>query len=197
MPTYDLDEPLRGEVDRVALVGEIPPSFTVKGLFCADLAAALGSDFQGLVPKLTQPPRGGKYLAFTDYPMRDHLVLAHALGDKRFPTAGTPQAQRLLARQDVKTLGRSTLGRIMLALAREPKGALLRIPEVFRRMTFGPKVEASSEAGHVRLDFTDNFGGWEYNLGQVEGIVMHYGGRPRIDVELYDRGRQVFVVRAG
>jgi uncharacterized protein (TIGR02265 family) len=195
VPTVDLEEPLRGEVDREALRSEIPPSFTVKGLFCADLATALGADYGALVPKLAQAPRGGRYLAFTDYPMRDHLVLAHALGDKRFPKTGTPQAQRLLARHDVKTLGRSTLGRIMLAMAREPEGALLRLPEVFHRMTFGPKVEASVDGRDVRLEFTDNYGGWEYNFGQVEGIVMHYGGRPRIEIELYDRGRQVFVVR--
>lgn len=174
---------------------EIPRSYTVKGMFCADLAEALGAAFPPLLEKLEQPPRGGRYLTFTDYPQRDHLLLTFALCDKRFPGVDNRQAQRLLARHDVHTLGRSTVGRIMLALAGDATAALMHIPEVYRRVTHGQRVEASvGEGGEVRLDFIENYGGWEYNLGQVEGIVAHYRRRPTIDVELPRQGYQTFIV---
>jgi uncharacterized protein (TIGR02265 family) len=196
VPTFDPDVPLTGEVDRDAMRQEIPSSYTVKGMFCADLAVALGSAFPPLLAKLEQPPRGGRYLTFTDYPQRDHLVLTFALCDKRFPGLCTRQAQRLLARQDVHTLGHSTVGRIMLALAGDATAALLRVPEVFRRVTKGQQVEATVlEDGAVRIAFVENYGGWEYNLGQVEGIVAHYGRRATVEVELPRPGYQTFVVR--
>lgn len=169
----------------------MPASHVVKGMFFRPLVKELGpAGWEALVPSLRWPPRSGRYVAFKDYPQHDHLLVLGALARERYPRVSLREALRRLAREDVRTFAESTFGGVMLSLVRDARGALHKIPMVYERVARGDWTISTSDGadGTVSLEFERYYGDWSYTLGQLEGVVIHYGGAPQTTVhELGDR----------
>jgi uncharacterized protein (TIGR02265 family) len=183
------------EDDAASMLDGFRPAHMVKGMFCSRLVSELGSTFAAMSSELTAPPRLGRYLPFTDYPMLDQARLAFAVARKRSPRAPLGEAVRRLARDDISVFLTSTLGKITVAVVDDPRSALLAVPTAYKHTVRGCRFEAepSGERG-VRLTAFDLPGAWGYQIGQLEGIVMHWRATPTIRCADLGSGRRRFDV---
>ncbi|MDQ3034490.1 MAG: DUF2378 family protein [Myxococcota bacterium] len=191
------ETPLVGSVDAEARFDRFPSDFAIKGMFLSRVVQlAPASVFDAVRPRLVRAPALGRYLPFSDYPQVDFSRLAHAVAVDRFRTVDATQAMRLLARHDIATFATSRVGRIMLGLAQDAKGALLKLPEMYAAALRGGSVEASAlEDGRIALRFRD-FYGWVdcYPVGTVEGLADHFGVRCEIELELHSELAATYLV---
>ncbi len=180
------DEALREDVDFLRAYESIPERYRIKGLFLADLARRLGPDgWEQTAQRLVDPPRAGRYTAFKDYPQRDHFTIAWALYRQLFPGVRAREGLRRVAREDFELFGRTMIGKVMLTVAGDPIHSLLLMPKAYEHVATGQRLEAERTGPRsMRLTTRCEDDGWEYTLGQVEGIVHYYGKVPRTTVEV-------------
>jgi uncharacterized protein (TIGR02265 family) len=179
-----LADKLTGSVDAEAIAASIPKTFLVKGMFFARLLTQLGPGYAAVEPRLEAAPKLGKYLPFTDYPQTDYVRVSTATAQKLFPGVPLREAMRLLGREDFSVFSASTLGKVILAVVGDARSALLRTPFIYMKMAPGDWVVTSVDLDGkiMRIEFAPVHGTWEYLLGQLEGVVMNYGGEPTTTV---------------
>lgn len=186
------DVALQGDVDLEKTLANIPEDFSTKGMFFNRYVAALGAEWEELLPSLTAPAKHGRYHAFESYPLRDYVRVFERVARARFP-GSTREAFRLLARGEVEVFTSSTLGKVTFALLREPGATLMRFPDLWRMVTRASDPSAR-RAGprNVIVTFARYHGSYEQALGVVEGLVQSFEESPRIDVTIDDDRRVVF-----
>lgn len=184
-----------GDVDDRAIIQAFPKDQSLKGMFFGRFVDELADDWAGVVPDLVAPPALGRYLAFADYPNADHLLLAFLCARRRFPGVGSRESIRRVAREDMATFLGSTLGRITAAMLNTPEGALAALPSVYQRVSKGPSYtfEPRGKSGAV-MRLRDSHGPWEYIVGQLEGILGHYGAEPSLTCSVELDGSKRFDV---
>jgi uncharacterized protein (TIGR02265 family) len=182
----DLTRPMTGDFDWEERAREIPASYVVKGMFFHRLVERAGSDWNDIQGKLERPPRGGRYVSFSNYPQSDYERLTALVAKKLYRQVGLCEAVRRLAREDFDVLASSTLGRVILSVVGDAHAALLKVPYVYSKVAPGDWVVTAKEldADSVRIEFVPNFGSWEYQVGQLEGIVLAFGKSPSVRVAL-------------
>jgi uncharacterized protein (TIGR02265 family) len=174
---------LTGSLDLEAIVASFPPSYTVKGMFCARYVALLGDEYANLSWMMIAPARNARYLAFKDYPQADYTRLVAAAAAKVFPHMPLPEAVRRIARDDFETFGTSVFGRVLMTLIGDPAAALRYLPDAYARVAPGPNVWTEElDAGTMRLVFRRQRGFVEYILGQLEGVVIAFNRAPIVTV---------------
>lgn len=184
---------LHRDLDVDLALRRYPLSQTVKGLFLGRFRDALDVQWASIEKQLHAPPRAGTYLPFRDYPLRDHGVLLFAVARLRHPRMPLEEAVRRVGRDDVKVVLGSLLGRVLSAAVGSPKDALLAVPGIYGHVVRGPRYDAEDRGPRaVRLTLTRAHGPWGYQLGQLEGVVEHFGGRPTSRMELGDDDRRHF-----
>jgi uncharacterized protein (TIGR02265 family) len=194
-PRVTLADVLDRQVDVDAALARYPLSQTVKGLFLGRFRDALDRQWAEIESKLHAPPRGGIYLPFRDYPLRDHGRLLFAVARLRHPRLALEESVRRVGRDDVKIVLGSLIGRVASAAVGSPKDALLAVPGIYGHVVRGPRYEAESRGPRaVRLTLTRAHGPWGYQLGQLEGVVEHFGGSPAIHLAHDDDDRRHFDV---
>ena len=181
-----IGEPLSGDYDAETCAREIPESFVLKGMFFSRLAERAEAWWPEIEGSLQRPPRRGRYVAFSNYPQADYERLSAFVAKKLHPKWGLREAVRRLARDDFDVFAASTFGRVVLAMVGDARSALHKVPYVYEKVAPGHQsIRAEDVDGAtVRLEFAPNYGSWEYQVGQLEGIVLAFGGRPAIRVEL-------------
>jgi uncharacterized protein (TIGR02265 family) len=188
---------LAGDVDIDQVLGELPPDYTMKGMFFGRYVSALGDAYAEAEHELQAAPPSGKFHAFESYPMGDYLRLFDRVARARFP-GSTREAYRLLARGEVEVFAESTLGKVTFSLLHEPGSALLRYPEAFSVLADGPRVTAERRGETtVAVVFEGYRGTLEYVIGVLEGLVLAFDEEPRLDVAVDDERRAVFEVAWG
>lgn len=186
--------PLQGDVDLEATIATIPREFTAKGMFFTRYIAALGAEWEELVPALDAPAKHGRYHAFEGYPMRDYVRVFDRVARARFP-GSTREAFRLLARGDIEVFGDSTLGKVTFSLLRDPGATLLRYPDIFKVVVRGPEISARRlEDRRVAVTYPHYCGSIEHGLGLVEGLVQSFDEEPRVEVTVESDRRVMFDV---
>jgi uncharacterized protein (TIGR02265 family) len=174
---------LERAIDVDALVKAIPTSYTVKGMFISRYLGILGGDYARLEPRLAAPPRGGRFVPFKDYPQADYTRIVAAAAKKRFPEFALSEAVRRVAREDLATFSESMFGKIVLAVIGDAHTTLLRVPAAYHRIAPGPNVHAEDlDSRTTRLTFEGLYGFVEYQLGQIEGIVMSFDRPPVVTI---------------
>lgn len=173
-------DPLVGSLDLEAVIRVIPEGFHAKGMFFARIANQLGGGFEALLPKLAAPPKLGRYVPFSDYPQGDYMRICAAVAQKLYPSVGLREGFRRISRDDFGVFASSTLGKIFLAAVGDVRSALLKVPSIYQKMAPGSWTVRGEEldASTIRLEFGPHPGAWEFQLGQLEGVVLNYGGTP-------------------
>lgn len=188
------DVPLQGDVDLAVTLANIPADFTTKGMFFNRYVAALGAEWEEVVPALTDPAKHGRYHAFESYPMRDYIRVFDRVARARFP-GSTREAFRLLARGEVEVFAESTLGKVTFSLLRDPGATLLRYPDLFKVIVRGPELTAQRLGDRrVAVSSPHYYGSIEQGVGLVEGLVQMFDEEPRVDVSVEPDRRVVFDV---
>jgi len=185
------DRSLGGDLDIDALREETPSSFTVKGMFVAAVATELAPRvWKELQFKLDAPPRLGRYVPFSDYPVRDFQRVIDALARSRYAHVGTREGFRLAGRKTFPTFGESTVGKVMVAVAGSAMTALLKYPDSYNLAAKGG-IATARELGQtaVRVRWDEYSGSSEFGLGLLEGVILHYGGKPTAHVTVVTNPR--------
>jgi uncharacterized protein (TIGR02265 family) len=173
--------PLTGTFDIEETVRAMPDTNRVKGMFFGRLSRELGDGWGDVQHSLDRPPRYGRYLPFTDYPQRDYVRLYTAAAKKRYPTLALRESVRRLARHDIDVFAESTVGGVMLAMVGDARSALSKLPLAYgATIRSAMKLEVEQLEESVRVTFEPHYGRWEYQLGQLEGVVAAFGNRSRI-----------------
>jgi uncharacterized protein (TIGR02265 family) len=181
--------PFRGEVDIDRLIAKVPSGYTIKGAFIASNALIVAGDWPYIEKSLQLPPRNGKYLAFTDYPLTDFLRVTHAAARKKYPSIPSSEAHRLLARSTFDVFAQTTLGRVTLTLVSGPASLLSKYEEVFNRMVKGPRVAVTVTGEHsIEAEFTGYYSTREAIFGVLEGSVIACHFEPTVRVEARGEG---------
>lgn len=180
------DAPLQGDIDLTTALEAIPPSWGIRGMFFSRYVASMGAEWEQLEPTLEAPAKHGRYHAFESYPIRDYMRVFDRVARARFP-GSTREAFRLLARGEVEVFAESTLGKVTFSLISDPGALLVRYVELFKVLTTGPELKGS-RAGARRAVITHPSyrGPWEQALGVVEGIVLAFDEKPRVEVDVED-----------
>jgi uncharacterized protein (TIGR02265 family) len=174
---------LRGTLDGEATARNIPSSFLVKGMFFARVVSQLGDGYANVVPQLAAPPRLGRYVPFSDYPQADYVRLSVAAAAKLYPNVPLREGLRRLGRDDFGVLATSTIGKVTLAAVGDARSVLLKAAYIYESLSRGWKVTGEAlDASTVRITFAPVYGTWEYTLGQLEGVVLNFGGTPTTTV---------------
>ncbi len=194
----DPEVALLGSFDVESRLERVPRTYTLKGMFFSPLLSSLGSqDWDRVRAELVAPPRAGRYLAFADYPQVDYCRLALAAAERLHPDVALPEAARRLARRDFTVFAESRLGKVLIGLAGDLPTVLCALPTLYDKVTRGGRVSAERlDGGGVRLEYRD-YHGWVdcYTLGTLEGVVMHFGRRPRVQVGLASEVDATYEVR--
>jgi uncharacterized protein (TIGR02265 family) len=194
---FSPDDPISGTFDVEATARAFTRKHLAKGMFFNRLLSVLGSSFGDLVPSLEAPPRLGKYLPFSDYPQGDYLRLAVAVAERTYPAWSLREGIRRLSRDDFKVFSDSTLGKVLLAVAGDAHAALLNLPSMYMKVaTADWKITGEEiDKGAVRITFAPVLGPWEFQLGQLEGLVLAFGKTPSVRVVELPRSAVRFDVR--
>ncbi len=192
-----VDLALAGSFDVDEAVATVPASYRVKGMFFSRHVQRLGDEFSSLLPYLVEPPDGGRFMTFRDYPQRDYVRVYAAVAQKLHPRLGLNESARRIAREDFDAFAESIFGRVVVALAGDARAALHRLPSVYERVAPGAWQVSTEDIDDrtVRVRFEGLYGPWCYSVGQLEGIVMAFDSTPRIGVVGNDSGRVHFDVR--
>lgn len=176
---------MEGERDPEIVARETPANYRVKGMYFLRLREKVGHQWDTVAPMLDQPPEGGRYLAFKDYPQSDYTRLIAAAAARAYPRLPPREAIRRVARDDIRVFSKSTLGKVVLSVVGDARKALMTMASVYKKMASGDwKIRATElSARDVRIEFVDLHGMWEYQLGQIEGVVTHYGAGCTVTVE--------------
>ena len=103
--------------------------------------------------------------------------------------------RELLARDDIETFAKTTIGRITTSMVTTTKDALLAVPTGYKHSVKGCHYEATAiDDSTVRLVLVDLPGAWGYQIGQLEGIAMRWGGSPTLRCTQLDPRRREIVV---
>ena len=177
--------PLPITFDPEARIASVPRDATIKGIFLAKYVGPLGRQFAEVARTLDAPPTVGRYLPFSDYPLRDMLRLLYATAARTHPGTPLPDACRRITRADLEVFGASSAGKVALALMTDPQAMLLRLPQLTRSMFSdyrgtsellpGGGVRVHASGMHAQADCGA--------IGVLEGIVMFFGKTPRIEVD--------------
>lgn len=189
------DIPLGGGLDVEQRIAQAPRHVTVKGMFLAPHAAAIGTRFPVLARTLLKPPRDGHYVHFSDYPLADYYRVIFEGAACSHPHLPLREACRQAARSHMQAFATSTLGGVMLAMITSAEEALLAIPNMFAQGSSGIIVTAQREGSGVLVEM-QNIGGVQdcSAIGTLEGFVLYYGGKPSIEVDLISNNRALYMV---
>ena len=197
--TLSSNQALSGDVDAEALARAIPKTNVVKGMFFTRHVSQLGAGFANVIPLLDAPPRFGKYVPFSDYLQSDYMRVMAAVARKSYARVGLREGMRRLGRDDFNVFGESTFGRVILAIVGDAKAALLKTPGIYMKMAPGDWTVTGEEIEEslVRIEFCPTYGSWEYQLGQLEGVVLKYGVEPTTTITDLPGSRLRYDMRLG
>lgn len=170
-------------VERIA---RTPASHVIRGLFFRGYVDALAGDWETIARTLDAPPALGAYLPLVEYPQSDHARLALAVAARRYPTLPMREALRRLERRAARAFSESALGRILISVAGDPRKALLHLPSIYRNLQGGGTIEARNGPRGVRLELR-GFAPWLDCswVGVIEGLVVLFGRRPVLSIDLH------------
>ncbi len=169
--------------ERIACVD---PAQTVKGMFFDDLVKALGADFPALAPTLVAPPKTGRYLPFSSYPIRDHGVLTYPVARKLHPGLPAREGMRRVHRGNLHAFGRTTVGKVLIAMTGDVKSGFARLEEAFRVSRVAGEIHVLPiEERAVQVRFV-GASPWVdcSELGTIEGMGTFYGKTFRVEATL-------------
>jgi uncharacterized protein (TIGR02265 family) len=197
--TISSSQALLGDVDAEYIARAIPKTNIVKGMFFTRHVSQLGADFANVIPSLEAPPRFGKYVPFSDYLQSDYMRVITAVARKSYARLGLREGLRRLGRDDFNVFGESTFGRVILAVVGDAKAAILKTPGIYMKMAPGDWTATGEEIDEhtVRIEFFPTYGSWEYQLGQLEGVVLKYGVEPTTTISELPGPRIRYDMRLG
>jgi uncharacterized protein (TIGR02265 family) len=182
-------EPFRGDLDIEGLVRAVPSHHTIKGAFVASNATFAAPEWGTLEKKLLNPPKGGKYLPFSDYPLADYLRVTDAAARRKFPKVSSREAHRLLSRSTFDVFSQTTLGKVTMSMVTTPNAALLKYQDIFNRMVSGARVVVTEKGPNtLDLEFREYYSTQEAIYGVIEGVILAYRQAPQVVLMAKGRG---------
>lgn len=174
------NEPLTGDLDLDALHAWTPKADALKGMFFSDMVALLSkTGWEGLRVKLEHPPKLGRYVPFSEYPIRDIQLIQRAVVLERYPKLGLREGFRRLGRLGVETFRKSTIGTVIFATLSDPLSAMKKYPEARNLLTRAGNVTTELTGERMAtVRYTGFHGVAEYDGGILEAAVMHFHALP-------------------
>ena len=181
-PRFDLPGDLEGNIKL------LPPGATVRGMFFTDLVehVAKVAPQVDLAAVAGTPPR--RYVAFLEYPYADLLRTVVAAAKVVYPSLPQGEGVRRLGHRAYGTLLDSHAGRVLFGvLGVDVEKVLVYGPKGYRIATNFAKVSAEKVGeGRFRYEFGSPMLIEHYQVGVIEGALLHYKAAGEITIAMTD-----------
>ncbi len=158
-------------IELEAHLAALPPSATVKGMFLSNIAE-LAENRAG------KRPGRKRYVAFSNYPMREMVELLPAAAELAYPGLPVREGMRRLGRQAYPTFSSSTLGRVVMSVAgNDPRSALHLAPKAYRLIGNAGTAKVVDRSDREAVLQLRGVWAWpeSYNVGVHEGALDALG----------------------
>jgi uncharacterized protein (TIGR02265 family) len=162
-----------------------PRHYTIRGVFFEQLVRTLGEEWRALEKELLAPPEDGEYSALGEYPQIDHARLAVAAARKQFPTLPLREGLRRIERGAAAHFAQSSMGKVITLVVSDPRSAFRALPSAYLHIQKGGTLRATIRGAGAHVEARD-FAPWVdcSLIGALEGMVVLFGKRPSMEVEL-------------
>lgn len=178
-PDFTRDLDVRPYLERV------PPDALCKGMFFHDVVKAVKRVSPTAVEKLVPLMGRRRYVAFKDYPLREHMELTAEAVKLLYPGLPTREAMRRLGWLAYPTFAESMVGRVVFGVLGRDLDKIFEVgPKSFEvSVTRGRAVAHLMGERHWRYELTDVFGYLDtYYVGVLEGPIRHHGFTPDVRI---------------
>jgi uncharacterized protein (TIGR02265 family) len=177
---------MAAELDVSAYLARVPATAKCKGMFFRDLIDGAREIGPGSAPELRRRLQT-RYVAFKDYPLREHMELTAALAPCLYPKLPLREALRRFGWRAYPTFATSLAGRVAVGLMGGDVERLLDIAPRAIELSLSVGRVASRRLGerHYEIELSDIFGYVDsYYVGVFEGALLHHEREPVLRVSL-------------
>jgi uncharacterized protein (TIGR02265 family) len=171
LPRFDAD------LDVDAYLARVPSDACCKGMFFGDLLSAARSVSEHATVEVMRELGSRRYIAFKDYPLREHMKLSSRLVPRLFPAVPTREGMRRLGWLVYPLFKESLIGRVVFGVLGHDLDQVMKVgPRSFElSLTRGrAKAERLGE-GHYRYHFEEIYGFLDsYYVGVLEGVFRSH-----------------------
>lgn len=165
----------------------VPPDALCKGMFFHDVMKAVHRVSPDAEQELIPLMGRRRYLAFKDYPLREHMELTARAVKLLYPNLPSREGMRRLGWLAYPTFAESMVGRVIFGILGQDLDQIYEVgPRSFEvSMTRGRAVAYRMGEQHWRYELTDIFGYLDtYYVGVLEGPLRHYHHVPDVRIRL-------------
>lgn len=175
----------------------LPRGAACKGMFFLDAIARARRVDSNFDPSRVAGVTPRKYVPVLDYPHAEWMRVAAAAAAIVRP-GRVGDGLRELGRHTYDTIFESALGRVLFGPLGFDLGQVVAHVNLGYRLglSFGKVSSERLDESHYRVTFRDMPTFLEtYNVGVIEGAILHYRAEPQVLIELKDIGHAVMDVR--
>ncbi|MFW6067924.1 MAG: DUF2378 family protein [Myxococcota bacterium] len=187
-----------GDLDPQPYLERVPPDALCKGMFFHDVMKAARRISPEAERDLLPQMGRRRYVAFKDYPLREHMELTARMVRRLYPSLPTREGMRRLGWLAYPTFAESMVGRVVFGVLGKDLDRIYEVgPRAFEvSLTRGRAVARRMGTAHWRYELEDIFGYLDtYYVGVMEGPIRHNGHVPDVRIHLTSPSDGVMDIR--
>jgi uncharacterized protein (TIGR02265 family) len=177
-----------GPLDPAPYLALLPDDETCRGLFFHGVIDFAKRVHRGAIDPLFEGMQNQRFVAFRDYPLREHMKLTLNAVKLLYPRVPSREGVRRLGWLAFSSMAESMVGRVVFGvLGRDPDAILSAGPRsVAVSLRRGRLTARRLGRGHWRLSFEHIYGFLDtYYVGVVEGALKAQDVVPRVRIRLH------------
>jgi uncharacterized protein (TIGR02265 family) len=187
-------------LDPAPYLERVPPDAHCKGMFFHDVLRAVRRASPDAERRLVPHLGRRRYVAFMDYPLREHMELTAEAVKLLFPGVPSREGMRRLGWLAYPTFVESMVGRVVFGVLGHDLDRIFEVgPRSFEvSLTRGRARASRLGDNHWRYELTDFFGYLDtYYVGVIEGPIRHHNLTPDVRIRLTSPSDGVMDIRWG
>lgn len=171
------------DIDLPPLLAAVPSDATCKGMFLADIVEAVRKRTNGREHELLTLVGREKYLAFGDYPLREHVLLTAHAAKLLYPHVPSREGARRIGQAVFPAFSESMIGRVIFGVVGKDLDRIFEVaPRAYQRTLSHGRILASFVGPrHWRYRFEGYYSHLDtFQVGVIEGPILAAGKTPHV-----------------
>lgn len=180
------------DIDLEPLLVAVPSEATCKGMFLSDIVEGVRRKLPGREQELLSRVDREKYLAFGDYPLREHVLLTALAAKLLYPNVPSREGARRIGQAVFPAFSESMIGRVIFGVLGNDLDRIFEVaPRAYQRTLSHGRITADFVGPrHWRYRFDGYFSHLDtFQVGVIEGPILAAGKTPHVRV----RTRSLFL----